>query len=62
MPTTKKRAASKATILKFRPEWIKDPAPPFLRNLDAAARRDLAAAKKEFTAKVKEILVRGQRG
>jgi hypothetical protein len=62
MPTTKKRAAAKATILKFHPEWIKDPAPPFLRNLDAAARRDLAAAKKEFTARVKEILARGQRG
>ena len=62
MPTTKKRAASKATILKFHPEWIKDPAPPFLRALDPAARRELAAAKRDFTAKVKEILARGQRG
>jgi hypothetical protein len=62
MATKKKAAtASKAQVLKFNPEWIKDPVPPFFRRLDAAARRDLAAAKREFTAKVKEILVRGQR-
>jgi hypothetical protein len=60
MPTTKKRAATKATILKFNPEWIKDPVPPFFKNLDAAARRDLAAAKRDFTARVKEILAKSQ--
>lgn len=59
---TKKRAATKTAILKFNPEWIKDPVPPFFRRLDPAARRELAAAKREFAARVKEILVRGQRG
>jgi hypothetical protein len=58
---TKKRAATKTAILKFNPEWIKDPVPPF-RRLDPAVRQELTAAKREFTAKVKEILARGQRG
>ena len=59
---TKKRAATKATILKFNPEWIKDPVPPFFKALDPRAQRELAAAKREFTARVKEILAKGQRG
>lgn len=59
---TKKRAATKSAILKFNPEWIKDPVPPFFRTLDPRVRRELTAAKREFTTKVKEILARGQRG
>ena len=59
-----KKAATKVTtksaVLKFNPEWIKDPPPPFFRNLDRAAQRELKQAKKEFTARVKEILARGQ--
>ena len=62
MPTKKPKAATKATILKFNPEWIKDPVPPFFKNLDRVAQRELAAAKKEFAARVKEILAKGQRG
>ena len=59
-----KKAATKVTtksaVLKFNPEWIKDPPPPFFRNLDRAAQRELKQAKQEFTARVKEILARGQ--
>ena len=61
---TKKAAtkvATKASVLKFNPEWFSDPPPPFFKNLDRAAQRELAAAKKEFTARVKEILAKGQR-
>jgi len=61
---TKKKATKKATrtvVLKFNPEWFSDPPPPFFKNLDRAVIRELAQAKKEFTARVKEILVKGQR-
>ena len=62
---TKKKATKKAgglsVRLKFNPEWIRDPVPPFFRNLDRLAIRELAAAKREFTARVKDILAKGQR-
>ena len=62
---TKKKAAKKAggiqAKLKFNPEWIKDPVPPFFKNLDRFAIRELATAKREFAARVKDILARGQR-
>ncbi|HVF22517.1 MAG TPA: hypothetical protein VM941_05560 [Pyrinomonadaceae bacterium] len=61
---TKKAAtkvATKASVLKFNPEWFSDPPPPFFKNLDRAALRELQAAKKEFQARVKEILAKGQR-
>jgi len=61
MPTTKKRAAKKALVLKFDPRWIKDPTQPFFKNLDRAVLRDLLAAKRDFQARVKEILTKGQR-
>jgi len=61
MPTTKKRAAKKALVLRFDPRWIKDPPPPFFKNLDRAVLRDLLAAKRDFQARVKEILTKGQR-
>jgi hypothetical protein len=61
MPTKKPKAATKASILKFNPEWIKDPVPPFFKNLDRVAQRELAAAKRDFAARVKEILAKGQR-
>ena len=57
---TKKRA-TKTAVLKFRPEWISDPPPPFFKNLDRAVIRELNAAKKQFAAQVKEILAKGQR-
>jgi len=53
-----KKAATKATALKWNPRWIKDP-PPIFRNLDAAERRQLAAAKANFANQVKTILRRG---
>jgi len=60
-----KKAATKVTtksaVLKFNPDWIKDPPPPFFRNLDRVAQRELTQAKKDFTARVKEILAKGQR-
>jgi len=55
-----KKVATKASILRFNPDWIKDPVPPFFKNLSPAARRELTQAKREFTARVKEILARGQ--
>jgi hypothetical protein len=61
---TKKAAtkvATKASVLKFNPEWFSDPPPPFFKNLDRIAQRELAQAKKEFQARVKEILAKGQR-
>jgi hypothetical protein len=59
MATSKK--ATKTAVLKFRPEWISDPPPPFFKNLDRAVIREIAQAKKDFTARVKDILAKGQR-
>jgi hypothetical protein len=61
MVTTKKRVATKAAILKFNPEWIRDPPPPFFKNLDRTALKEIAAAKKAFEAQVKQILAKAQR-
>ena len=62
---TKKQATKKAggisVKLKFNPEWIRDPVPPFFKNLDRLAVRELAAAKREFAKRVNDILARGQR-
>ena len=55
-----KKAVTKAAILKFNPDWIKDPPPPFFKNLDRVTIRELTQAKKEFQARVKEILAKGQ--
>jgi len=54
------KVTTKASVLKFNPEWFSDPPPPFFANLNKAAQRELAAAKKEFAARVKEILAKGQ--
>jgi hypothetical protein len=56
-----KKKATKSAVLKFRPEWISDPPPPFFKNLDKLVVRELAQAKKDFSARVKEILAKGQR-
>jgi hypothetical protein len=58
MATSKK--ATKTAVLKFKPEWIADPPPPFFKNLDKAVIKEIAQAKKEFTARLKDILVKGQ--
>ena len=55
------KVATKASVLKFNPEWFSDPPPPFFANLNKAALKELTAAKKEFTARVKEIIAKGQR-
>ena len=61
MPTKKPKAATKAAILKFNPDWIRDPPPPFFKNFDRAILRELTAAKRDFAARVKEIIAKGQR-
>jgi hypothetical protein len=56
-----KKKATKTAVLKFKPEWLSDPPPPFFKNLDRAVIREITQAKKDFTTRVKEILVKGQR-
>jgi hypothetical protein len=60
MATKKSTKASSKAVLKFNPEWIKDPAPPFFRGLDRVSQRKLAEAKREFINTVKEVLRTGQ--
>ncbi len=55
------KVATKASVLKFNPEWFSDPPPPFFKDLNRAAQLELTKAKKEFQARVKEILAKGQR-
>ena len=59
MATSKK--ATKTAVLRFKPEWISDPPPPFFKNLDKAVLKQIAQAKKNFAAEVKDILAKGQR-
>ena len=56
-----KKKATKTVVLKFNPEWFSDPPPPFFKNLDRAVSREIAQAKKDFTARLKDILAKGQR-
>jgi hypothetical protein len=58
MATSKK--ATKVAVLKFKPEWISDPPPPFFKDLDKAVIKEIAQAKKDFTARLKDILAKGQ--
>ena len=55
-----RKATTKTAVLKWNPKWLVDPVPPF-KNLDRALQRELAQAKKDFAAKVNEILAKGQR-
>jgi len=55
------KVATKASVLKFHPEWFTDPGPEIRKILTAAAQRELAQAKKEFQARVNEILAKGQK-
>ena len=54
------KVATKASVLKFHPEWFTDPGPEIL-NLKASAVKELAKAKKEFAQRVNEILAKGRR-
>ena len=55
------KVATKASILKFNPDWFTDPGPKFKDILTAAAQRELAQAKREFQARVNEILAKGRK-
>jgi hypothetical protein len=54
------KVATKASILKFNPDWIVDP-PNIFRALTPAAQRALTKAKKDFAKTVNEIIAKGQR-
>lgn len=53
------KVATKASVLKFNPDWFTDPGPEAL-GLKAAAARELAKAKKDFAKRVNEILAKGR--
>ena len=54
------KAVSKASVLRFNPEWFTDPGPEIL-GLKPAAVRELAKAKKDFAKRVNEILAKGRK-
>ena len=58
---TKTRKLSKVQVLKFKKEWLIDPGPDGYKDLTRQAIRDIAQAKKEFTARVNEIFKTGRR-
>ena len=43
-------------LLRFRPEWIKDPVPTFRKFLDRASLKQVNQAKAAFTKEVKAIV------
>jgi hypothetical protein len=48
-----------ADLLKFNPDWVKDPVPPFLFEiLDKAVLRDLALVSLEHSKTVHEANIR----
>lgn len=56
---TKKTPTKLAPKLIFRKEWIFDPAPELKKQLSPAGLKLLDQAKKDFGAKVNEILKQG---
>jgi hypothetical protein len=54
------KATTKASILRFNPDWVVDP-PNIFRALTPAAQRQLTKAKKDFEKRVNEILAKGQK-
>lgn len=54
------KVATKASVLKFHPEWFTDPGPEIL-NLKASAARELEKAKKDFAKRVNEIIAKGRK-
>jgi hypothetical protein len=56
---TKKTPQKIAPKLVFRKEWIFDPAPELKKQLSPAVLKQLEQAKKEFGARVNEILKGG---
>ena len=43
-------------LLKFNPDWIKDPVPPFKRHLDRATLQKIARAKTAFGKEINDIV------
>lgn len=43
-------------LLKFNPDWIKDPVPIFQRHLDRATLQQIARAKREFGKQIDDIV------
>ena len=56
-----KKATTKASALRFKIDWVKDPMPDLRRVLDRASIQKLAALKKDFAAKANAIIKSGQR-
>ena len=54
------KVATKASVLKFNPDWFTDPGPDVL-GLKASAAKELEKAKKDFAKRVNEILAKGRR-
>ena len=55
------KKAAKASILRFRKEWVVDPGPDGYKGLTRQAIRDIAQAKKDFAARVNEIFATGRK-
>jgi hypothetical protein len=53
------KVATKASVLKFNPDWFTDPGPETL-GLKASAVKELEKAKKDFAKRVNEILAKGR--
>jgi hypothetical protein len=49
-------AAQINKVLRFRPEWIKDPVPTFRKFLDRASLKQVKSAKAAFTKEIKAIV------
>jgi hypothetical protein len=45
-------------LLKFNPDWIKDPVPPFRKYLDRATLQKIAQAKAAFGKEINDIVRR----
>jgi hypothetical protein len=58
----KKSAPAGSLVLRFNPRWFADPPPPFFKNLDRVAIRQLAQLKAETAKRVNAILAKGGRG
>jgi hypothetical protein len=43
-------------LLKFNPDWIKDPVPPFRKHLDRATLQKIAQAKVAFGKEINNIV------
>lgn len=49
-------AAQISRLLKFNPDWIKDPVPPFRKYLDRATLQKVAQAKVAFGKEIDKIV------